>query len=154
MYYYPHHINDVLARTSTFTDRQTLGYLRLMWEYLGSESSLPDDMEKLSNIANIPEKDVMVILKRRFQLHDSLWIEPDLENMLHEYRTHKDKSKEGGIKSGEVRRMKANRHGGPFGGPPTHNEGDLKGTSRVLEGVFKGTSRVLQPPLNQPITNS
>lgn len=93
MHYYPHHIGDFISDTARLTDSQCMAYLRLIWNYYGTEKPLENDPESLAFTIGASVGDVNLILKHYFVLDGNVWKKTRCESVIAEYHGKADKAR-------------------------------------------------------------
>jgi|GEM_PF-1424250 uncharacterized protein YdaU (DUF1376 family) len=139
MHYFPFHINDFRAGTRGLNLLERGVYVELLQCYYDTEKPLPKCVEAIYFMLGAhsdQEKEIVQkILTLKFKKSRSGYVNARTTRELSKFKELKSSSKAGGIKSGIVRRAKADM-------------------ALALEKKLKGTSSTDQDPLNQSVTKN
>ncbi len=110
MHYYQHHTGDFRRDTAALDATERGVYVSLRDQYYATGQALPAHLPSLYRVcvALTPEerRAVRRVVKLYFEEHEGLYVHAAIEADLQAYRDHAAKSRVGGLRSGEARRVK------------------------------------------------
>ena len=92
MFYYSHHIGDLIRDTANLDDHQLATYMRMLWSYYDTEKPLKNNIEDLAFALRSNEKTVQLLLKHYFKLDGDVWRHTRCDIEIADYHSKKEKA--------------------------------------------------------------
>lgn len=92
MFYYSHHIGDLIRDTANLDDHQLATYMRMLWSYYDTEKPLENNPEDLAFALRSNEKTVQLLLKHYFKLDGDVWRHTRCDIEIADYHSKKEKA--------------------------------------------------------------
>lgn len=92
MFYYSHHIGDLIRDTANLDDHQLATYMRMLWTYYDTEKPLANNIEDLAFALRSNEKTVQLLLRHYFKLDGDVWRHTRCDIEISDYHSKKEKA--------------------------------------------------------------